>query len=254
MPQSTKPQNGAIVFCDFDGTITREDVTDQILTQLAHPSWREVEQEWMCGAIGSRECLERQMALVETSAEELHALIDAVPLDPHFAAFYRFTQKRRMELYVVSDGFDYVIRRVLKHTGVNGPLRNGTHLFASALRLEGRRLVPSFPHSEEPCEHGCATCKAAVMRRIRGGHRPVVFVGDGLSDRFALEEADLIFAKRQLLAYCREHGIACHAFETFAEVQAALEEFLESAEGESKVESRKSKGRSRRAAVPAFDF
>ncbi len=249
-----KPPAGAVVFCDFDGTITQEDVTDQILTQLAHPSWREVEQEWMCGAIGSRECLERQMALVETSAADLHALIDAIPLDPHFAAFYRFTQKRRMDFYVVSDGFDYVIRRVLKRSGVNGPLRNGTHLFASALRVEGRRLVPSFPHSEEPCEHGCATCKAAVMRRFRDGHRPVVFVGDGLSDRYALEEADLIFAKRQLLAYCREHGIACHPFETFAEVQAILDKFLEADTLKSKVESRKSKARSRRAPVPAFDF
>ncbi len=246
--------DGAIVFCDFDGTITQEDVTDQILTQLAHPSWREIEQEWMCGAIGSRECLERQMALVETSATELNALIDAIPLDPHFAAFYRFAQKRHVDFYVVSDGFDYVIRRVLKHSGVNGPLRNGTHLFASALRVEGRRLVPSFPHSEQPCEHGCATCKAAVMRRFRDGHRPVIFVGDGLSDRFAVEEADLVFAKRQLLAYCRERGITCHPFETFAEVQAVFENLLEPGGVKSKVENRRSKARSRRAPVPAFDF
>ena len=34
-----------IVFCDFDGTITQLDVTDQILSQLAHPSWREIEQQ-----------------------------------------------------------------------------------------------------------------------------------------------------------------------------------------------------------------
>lgn len=253
-PQGTKLRTGAIVFCDFDGTITREDVTDQILTQLAHPSWREIEQEWVRGAIGSRECMERQMALVETTASDLHALIDAIPLDPHFAAFYRFTQKRHMEFYVVSDGFDYVIRRVLKRSGVNGPLRNGTHLFASALRVEGRRLVPSFPHSETPCEHGCATCKPAVMRRFRDGHRPVVFVGDGLSDRFALEEADLIFAKRQLLAYCREHGVACQPFETFAEVQAELEKSLYLVEVKSRVESRELKVRKRRAAVASFDF
>ncbi len=245
--------NGGVVFCDFDGTITREDVTDQILTQLAHPSWREIELEWVRGAIGSRECMERQMALVETSPAELHALIDAIPLDPHFAAFYRFTQKRHMDFYVVSDGFDYVIRRVLKRSGVNGPLRNGTHLFASALRVEGRRLVPSFPHSEKPCEHGCATCKPGVMRRFRDGHRPVVFVGDGLSDRFALEEADLIFAKRQLLAYCREHGIACQPFETFAEVREELDRVLKTTEGESKVESRKLKVRKTRAVVAAFD-
>ena len=122
----TRPR-GPIVFTDFDGTITQLDVTDEILAQLAHPSWQEIEQEWTRGSIGSRECLERQIALVDASAEELHALIDAVPIDPAFTAFYRFTRKRGIPLYVLSEGFDYVIARILKRAGVDGPLRNGTH-------------------------------------------------------------------------------------------------------------------------------
>jgi 2,3-diketo-5-methylthio-1-phosphopentane phosphatase len=217
-----------MVFCDFDGTITQLDVTDQILTQHAHPSWQEVEQEWVRGQIGSRECLERQVALVEASERELNTLIDAIPVDPHFAAFYRFARQRRLPVYVLSEGFDYVVRRVLKRAGVQGVLRNGTHLFASSLRVEGRRWALAFPHAAEPCPHGCATCKAAIIRRLRNGPRLVIFVGDGLSDRFAAEEADLVFAKRQLLAYCREKGIACQRFETFADVQQAVEKLTES--------------------------
>jgi 2,3-diketo-5-methylthio-1-phosphopentane phosphatase len=218
---------GPIVFTDFDGTITRLDVTDVVLAQLAHPSWQEVEQEWTRGLIGSRECLERQIALVDASAQELHALIDAVPIDPTFAAFYRFTRKRGIPLYVLSEGFDYWIERILKRAGVNGPVRNGTHMFSSALRLEGRRLIPSFPHSAPPCEHGCATCKAALVRRLGRGKHPVVFVGDGLSDRFAVDEADVVFAKRHLLAYCQEHGKACFPFDTFAEVEQAIAALME---------------------------
>jgi 2,3-diketo-5-methylthio-1-phosphopentane phosphatase len=223
--QMQRESNGTVspvVFTDFDGTITQLDVTDEILSQLAHPSWQEVEQEWTRGLIGSRECLERQIALVDASAEELDALIDAVPIDPAFAAFSRFTRKRGIPLYVLSEGFDYVIVRILKRAGVNGPVRNGTHMFSSALRLEGRRLIPSFPHSAQPCEHGCATCKAALLRRFGKGKFPVIFVGDGLSDRFAVDEADVVFAKRQLLAYCQEHGKACHPFDTFAEVEQAI--------------------------------
>ena len=215
-----------IVFCDFDGTITQLDVTDQILNQLAHPSWREIEREWMLGLIGSRECLERQIALVDAPPEDLHAVIDSITIDPHFSAFYRFTRRRRMPLYILSDGFDYVIHRVLKRASVAGAFRNGSHLFASALRVEGHRLIPSFPHSAEPCEHGCATCKAAIIRHRSEGRQPIVFVGDGMSDRFAVEVADLVFAKRQLLAHCRESGIACHPFETFKDVQGALEKLF----------------------------
>ncbi len=215
-----------IIFCDFDGTITQLDVTDQILSELAHPSWREIEREWMLGLIGSRECLERQIALVNAPAEELHGAIDAVPIDPHFAAFCKFARRKHWPVYVVSDGFDYAIHRVLKGAGVEKYFRSDSTLFASALRVDGRKLTLSFPHSPQPCAHGCATCKAALINRLREGRRPVVFVGDGMSDRFAVEVADVVFAKRQLLAHCRANGIACHPFETFKDVQNGLEKLL----------------------------
>jgi len=215
-----------VVFTDFDGTMTQRDVTDEILAQLAHPSWREVELEWTRGLIGSRECLERQIALVDTSVEELNTLIDAVPIDPAFASFYRFTQQRGVPLYVLSEGFDYVIARVLKRAGTVDPVRNGMQVFSSTLRVEGRRLIPSFPHSSPPCEHGCATCKAALLRRFGKGKHPIVFVGDGLSDRFAVDEADVVFAKRQLFAYCQEHGKAYRPFSTFADIEQAVRGFI----------------------------
>ena len=84
-----------------------------------------------------------------------------------------------------------------------------------------------FPHSNHGCSHGCATCKPAIMRRIRKKQRQVIFIGDGLSDRFAVEAADVVFAKHELLAYCRERRMACRAFETFADVQKELAEMLE---------------------------
>lgn len=241
-----------IIFSDFDGTMTGPDATDLILTELAHPSWREVEQEWVRGAIGSRECLERQMALVETSEEQLDALIDSVELDPHFGAFLRFVEKQRIPFYVVSDGFDYVIRRVLKRAGVEGGLENGAHLFASSLRFQGRRLATSFAHPSAGCEHGCATCKAGILRRLGRGRHPVVFIGDGLSDRFAVEVSDVVFAKRRLLAHCREKGIACHAFETFAEVEAGLAKLFGAGGAASQAEGGKAKGKGQKVLLPSF--
>ncbi len=215
-----------VIFCDFDGTITQLDVTDQILSQLAHPSWREIEQQWMQGLIGSRECLERQIALVDAPVGELHAVIDGVAIDPEFTAFCKFAKTKKLPLYILSDGFDYVIRRVLKRAKVERQFKNGVNLFASTMRVDGRRLATSFPHLPEPCTHGCATCKAALIRALGEGRRPLIFVGDGMSDRFAVEFADVVFAKRHLLAYCRENGIPCHAFETFRDVKTTLEKLL----------------------------
>jgi 2-hydroxy-3-keto-5-methylthiopentenyl-1-phosphate phosphatase len=224
--QAPNGNSSPIVFSDFDGTISLVDVTDEILTQFADPSWREVEEVWVRGEIGSQECLQRQMALVKAAAAEIDALIDAVPIDPGFADFYRFTLRHQLPFYILSDGFDYVISRVLQRAGADGELRNGKHLFSSSLRPAAGGVEISFPHRNLGCPHGCATCKAAIIQRLKGAHRPVVFVGDGLSDRFGVEVADIVFAKRQLLDYCRKRGLAHTPFETFAEVQAGIAKLL----------------------------
>jgi len=216
-----------VVFSDFDGTITRLDVTDEILKQYADPSWQEVEEQWLRGDIGSRECFERQAALVRVTVKQLNALIDAIPLDPDFQEFFHFLKARQLPFYIVSDSFDYVIRRVLKRVGANGELRNGRHLFSTGLELDAGRMRAVFPHSNHGCKHRCATCKPAIIQRVRKKQQPVIFIGDGLSDRFAVEEADIVFAKHELLAYCRERSLACRPFETFGDVQKVLAEFLE---------------------------
>ena len=211
-----------IIFSDFDGTIAQVDVTDAILNEFAGPDWQTVEEEWLAGQIGSRECLRRQMALVRASAGELNALIDSVPLDPGFAAFQRWTRERRLPFYVVSDGFDYVICRILRRCGVDGELVNGSHLFASSMRVEGTSVEVDFPHGPEPCVHGCATCKPEVIRRLGARRSPVIFIGDGLSDRFAVQAADVVFAKDKLLTFCRGRGIGATPFSTFADIEHNL--------------------------------
>jgi 2-hydroxy-3-keto-5-methylthiopentenyl-1-phosphate phosphatase len=46
-----------------------------------------------------------------------------------------------------------------------------------------------------------------------------VYVGDGLSDRCPSENADLVFAKGDLLAHCREKHIDCIEFRNFRDVE-----------------------------------
>ena len=216
-----------VVFSDFDGTITRLDVTDEILERFADPSWHEVENQWLRAEIGSRECFERQAALVRVTVNQLNELIDAIPLDPDFPAFFRYLKVQQLPFYIVSDSFDYVIRRVLKRVGADGELRNGRHLFSAGLKFEAGGIRATFPHSNHGCKHGCATCKPAIIRKARKKQQPVIFIGDGLSDRFAVEEADVVFAKHELLAYCREHGLSCRPFDTFGDVQKEMAEMIE---------------------------
>ncbi len=53
-----------------------------------------------------------------------------------------------------------------------------------------------------------------------------VFIGDGLSDRCAVEAADWVFAKGALAMYCERQGVPYTTFETFADISLALEASL----------------------------
>jgi 2-hydroxy-3-keto-5-methylthiopentenyl-1-phosphate phosphatase len=215
-----------IVFCDFDGTITLTDVTDEILRRLAAPGWAEFERLWAQGMIGSKECLEQQLALVAAAPDVLNALIDSIPVDPHFPEFLRFTKEHAVPFFVVSDGLDYVIRRVLRRCGIRENVSNGRHFFSSSVRMQTGRLSISFPHARDSCTHGCATCKPLIIRALRKQHWPVLYIGDGLSDRHAVAEADFVYARRPLLEYCQSKNISTCLFEDFSEVEYSLAEWL----------------------------
>ena len=110
-------------FLDFDGTITKEDVVDMTLGRFASSKWRTIEKEWVAGRIGSRECLSRQMALVQAPRKLYEEFLEQVHVDPYFAGFLGTAHRLGVPVTIVSDGFDFIIRRVLKKalngSGVN---------------------------------------------------------------------------------------------------------------------------------------
>jgi 2-hydroxy-3-keto-5-methylthiopentenyl-1-phosphate phosphatase len=90
-------------------------------------------------------------------------------------------------------------------------------IFSNRLeRTDGgfKALFPDGP----VCEHGCATCKAALIKKLTSAGDQVLFVGDGLSDRYAAEVANVTFAKGKLLEHCRQKGLACVEYKDFKKV------------------------------------
>lgn len=218
-----------IVFCDFDGTITLQDTTDLILESFADPAWRKVEEQWLAGKIGSRECLREQMSLVRAREKELGELVDSVPVDPFFLEFARECVDRGFPFFILSDGFDWVIRRTLARLEMNGEgIVRGFRIFASKLEIREQFMITTFPHGSVHCTHGCATCKPQLMRNEGRGHSPVIFIGDGASDQQAVPCADIVFARKSksLSAFCTERKIPHTPFQDFGEIQRELRQRL----------------------------
>jgi 2-hydroxy-3-keto-5-methylthiopentenyl-1-phosphate phosphatase len=150
-------------------------------------------------------------------------------LDEGFGALLETCARLEVDVNIVSDGFDYCIRRIL--AGAREPhvkkLLRGVRVSSCHLAHAGSgRWHVEFPYYRHACAHGCATCKPTVMNRLNPREATSVFVGDGLSDRYAAQEADLVFAKKSLARFCREQGVAHTTYQSLHEVAARLEEIV----------------------------
>jgi 2,3-diketo-5-methylthio-1-phosphopentane phosphatase len=218
-----------ILFLDFDGTITKRDAVDAILESFADSRWLEIEEDWKQGRIGSRECLAAQMRLVRATKDQIDALLDSIEIDGGFVKLLNTCAKRGVEVHIISDGFDYCINRILARPALNLQARmNGVRVFSSHLEAARDRWEVDFPSFHQSCGHGCATCKPAIMSLLNPSGGPTVFVGDGLSDKYAATSADLVFAKDSLGALCREQRIAHRQYRSLADVAEQLDSLLDS--------------------------
>src|SRR5262245_37958377 len=180
----------AMLFLDFDGTITRRDVVDCILEEFADSKWLSFETDWRAGKMGSRDCLQAQLCLVRATRNQLNALLDSIAVDDGLIKLLEVCGALGIGAHIISDGFDYCIDRILKRT-LDGHQSLVKSVSASHLDLKGRPWRTEFSYFHQACGHGCATCKPAVMRLLNPNRAAAIFVGDGLSDRYAVESSDL---------------------------------------------------------------
>jgi 2-hydroxy-3-keto-5-methylthiopentenyl-1-phosphate phosphatase len=210
------------IVCDFDGTIALEDVTDSLLERFADPSWVGIEARWRAGEFGSRECMARQVALINASGKDLDRYLDTVEIDPAFPSFVEACERSGgIALNIVSDGIDYAVRRVLANHGL------------SRLRVQANALIGlprdryrlEFPHASAACTVQAGTCKCAIARNdfaASPNNPATLLIGDGTSDFCVASQANFVFAKDRLLAHCRAKAIPHMPFDTFADIEREL--------------------------------
>jgi 2,3-diketo-5-methylthio-1-phosphopentane phosphatase len=209
------------IFFDFDNTITTFDVLDSIISRFSvGDGWKKLEDKWEKGKIGSRECLKGQIDGVRVSKDRLDRHLASVKIDPYFKKIVSLLRSNKIDVFILSDNFDYVLRSVLRRYGING-----LDVYSNRLKLSGGRLVPEFPISNSEC-HGCGHCKKTTMRRLAGKGTLTVYIGDGLSDRCASEEADVVFAKGALSSYLQGKGIGHIRFNELKDVYNYLKESI----------------------------
>jgi 2-hydroxy-3-keto-5-methylthiopentenyl-1-phosphate phosphatase len=203
-----------LVLCDFDGTISAEDLGYILLTHFSSRDWETIDRQFSEGKIGSKEAYTQIAKILRGDESDLNRFAEQHSgIDPFFLPFYHACRQTGIDVKIISDGLDVYIRTVLNtHQLSDLPFYSNHGEF-----LDGHSIGIRFPHANEDCGR-CGTCKKKLIQLLRRDYDSILFVGDGLSDRCAAQEADLVFAKGTLYAHCIDQDIPCRFFNDFGEI------------------------------------
>ena len=129
------------IFLDFDGTITNNDVGEEIFKEiLKEDIVNKIVEDLLTNKISSRECWENlcKSSLIKDK-NEFDSFLLSQEIEPTLHRFVEYCEENGFDLFVLSDGFDYYIEKILKNEKLS-------HLkvFSNKLNLERRRKADSF--------------------------------------------------------------------------------------------------------------
>ena len=206
-----------MLFCDFDGTVTKEDVIDRILEEFADPAWMDIEQSWVRGEIGSRDCLAMQTKLIRAKVRDLLDFLESIHIDETFVDFAKYCRDKAVKIVILSDGIDLFIKSILDRYGLNG-----IRVYSNSLGCTNGSYEMYFPYFREDCLSRSGTCKCKIMEELSSPEGTNILVGDGRSDFCVARKADLTFAKSDLLDFCRVEKIPHIEHREFGDIMVWL--------------------------------
>lgn len=214
------------VLIDFDGTLVEPNVAIELVAEFVEDGARiakEVDVQLHAGEITLREAWGREVALLpmERCDEMARYAVEHVPLRKGARELLELLSTQEVPVAVVSGGLDFYIHPILQREDLDVPVFSDRVEAGS----NGGPFQLKHPFGHPTCQL-CGICKARVVRDHAGTQVPVVFVGDGSTDRYAAEVADVVFARHRLLTYCRERGVPCLPFEDLHPVRDQLERWM----------------------------
>lgn len=212
------------IFVDYDGTITVEDTVNIILDTYGAPDWREISDRLDAEDVGDIKRMSAEFVGLNVPLQTVIDFVRAnVHIDETFKDFVEYVRARGWEIVVLSQGLRQSLETVFEKYGITG-----VEWHANALGGPDGKLHIEFPERgavvDEFYRDREGVYKPGYVRRASRAGLTTVYIGDGITDREPAAVADVVFAKRYLKKYLTEKGLPFTPFETFAEIQAALEE------------------------------
>lgn len=208
-------------FVDFDGTICLDDLGDKIFIELG--TFEPYHSQLVNKEISIKEYWKRLCDTLngESSLNDIKQIASKSEIDYYFKDFYTWIKENNFDVCIVSDGFSIYIDEVLKKYNLENITR-----YCNEMRVLDQKIYPHFPEAQETCNCLSASCKRNIVLNNSNDEDIIVYIGDGYSDFCPAEHSDIVFAKKNLAAYCNEEKIPHYPFKNFFEIKSIMMDTL----------------------------
>ena len=205
-----------LIQCDFDGTVTEDDISFILLDTFAKGDWRAINRQYTDGKITVGQFNEKAFGLVRTNKKAmLNYLKDKVKVRPGFQKLVELCQQKGIRLVIVSNGLDFYIKKVLNDMELYNLEYHAAETRFHANKLKVRYIGPDGSVVDSGYK------EKYVNKYLNEGYH-VVYIGNGSSDLSPARGAHQIFATESLLEHCQRTGLTCIPFTSFLEINLVL--------------------------------
>jgi len=206
-----------LVQCDFDGTITERDTAFFLLDAFAQGDWRQLLQEYKEHKISVGQFNAQAFAMVKADKKTLLKVVkDESKMRDGFQELVACCSKRGFSLAIVSNGLDFYIKAILEEIGLESI---EVHAAQAQFHSEGMKVQYIGPDGKQLND---GIKETYIKLFLEQGYR-VIYVGNGDSDIYAAKYAQYVFARGELLDYCKENNLECKPFNTLTDIVKELE-------------------------------
>ena len=206
-----------LIQCDFDGTITEEDMGFLLLDSFASKDWRRLLTEYREGRMSVGRFNTRAFTMVKADRQTLLKFVSSkVKIRAGFHELLAYCRRKNFRFVIVSNGLVFYIEAILRHVGIDN-----IDILAAKADFTGNGVDTKYigPGGNE-IQDGF---KEAYIRLFLSRGYRVVYIGNGNSDTLPARQADHIFATGELLTYCKETNLDCTPFTDLNDVVSGLE-------------------------------
>jgi len=212
----------AIFFSDFDGTITKKDVIEAIMSNFAPSHWEDIYTYLTEGKLDIDVGIRMMFNLLpcEKKEEIVNWCLENVEIRDGFNEFLLYLKEKNIPFVILSGGMDFYIYPLLKEYL---PLIYKIH--CNRFICKGGRMDVFFGYRcSKECKRNCGVCKPYIIQKYYKNYNLKFYAGDGITDLDACQYNDIIFSTGGFTEYLKEKKKRTINFETFYEIVNAMEE------------------------------